>query len=46
MHEFAEAHGVDPADLEKVEDFAQEYGLDVEEVKQYSSRACRKSSFS
>ena len=30
--EFAAAHGADPADLEKVEEFAHEHGLDVVEV--------------
>ncbi len=30
--EFATAHGADPADLEKVEQFAHEHGLDVVEI--------------
>ena len=30
--EFAAAHGADPADLEKVEQFAHEHGLDVVEI--------------
>lgn len=32
-NEFATVHGADPADLEKIEDFAHEHGLDVVEVE-------------
>jgi kumamolisin len=32
QEEFAAAHGADPAEMERVEEFAHEYGLDVVEV--------------